>query len=83
MSRELYFKSILTNFSQKNYNILLVIKFRRNFGISLSKFITKFKRKNIGDNMVNLTVQMEAKTHTLQLLFVHQFQNVLPNSILT
>ncbi len=67
-----------TNFTQKNDNILFVIKFRRNFEMPLSTFIKKMWIVGL----VYPNIKMETTTQNLQLVFVNEFQNILPNSSL-
>jgi len=72
MSKKPHFKSISTNFSQKMKIFCFVIKFW-NFGIFLSKILVIA--------LMSLTL-MESTIQNLQLLFVYQFQNILPKSTL-
>ena len=67
-------------FFSKNDNTLLFIKFRRNFEFFSQNPLNKI----LVIALVNLIVivWMESKIQGLQLLFVHNFQNILPNSIL-
>jgi len=64
-------------FCSKIGKILLAIEFRRNFEISFQNY-----KEILVIALVNLIVQMISKAQYLQLLFIYQFHNVLPNSTL-
>jgi len=77
ISKEPHFKSIPTKFTQKMTIFCLKLNLE-----GILKFPFQTYRKKLVIALVNLTVKMEFKTQSLQLLFIYQFPNFLPNSIL-